>query len=112
MTRPATERASSQPARRKSLLFCLECDHRSPIDGDWLREERGESVAYVCPACETTISERPRSTELESRRPRVQPATAWSRVLYTSIDVWRASVDAGLLSVAAMTPTRPRLDRA
>ncbi|ELY63699.1 hypothetical protein [Natronobacterium gregoryi] len=45
--------------RRKSMLFCLECDDASPIDGNWLRCLRDEHVAYVCPGYGTTIVEQP-----------------------------------------------------
>ncbi|SDQ98154.1 hypothetical protein [Natronobacterium texcoconense] len=45
--------------RRKSTLFCWECDHASPIDGDWLRQSQDGRVACICPVCETTIVEQP-----------------------------------------------------
>ncbi|SFI52121.1 hypothetical protein SAMN05443661_101129 [Natronobacterium gregoryi] len=41
------------------MLFCLECDDASPIDGNWLRCLRDEHVAYVCPGYGTTIVEQP-----------------------------------------------------
>ncbi|MDQ2052116.1 hypothetical protein RBH26_16685 [Natronolimnohabitans sp. A-GB9] len=47
-------------SRRKSTLFCWECDHSSPIDGDWVLRTRDRHIEYVCPDCETTLTRRPR----------------------------------------------------
>lgn len=65
MTESGTYEAA---ARRKSTLFCRECNHASPIDGDWRRRERGGTVVYVCPTCETTITERPRRGDRDDRQ--------------------------------------------
>lgn len=45
-------------SRSKATLFCVECEHESPVDGDWIAQEYGERVDYVCPDCETTITTR------------------------------------------------------
>ncbi|MFC6719567.1 hypothetical protein ACFQGT_13745 [Natrialbaceae archaeon GCM10025810] len=47
------------PPPLKATLFCPACDHESPADGDWVRRVDGERVELVCPACETTIANRP-----------------------------------------------------
>ncbi|AEH37583.1 hypothetical protein [Halopiger xanaduensis] len=65
MTESGTHKAA---VRRKSTLFCRTCDHASPIDGDWRRRERGETVVYVCPVCETRITERPRRDDGDDRQ--------------------------------------------
>lgn len=49
------------PPSRKSVLFCFDCGHESPIEGDWNRRPHGDTVDYECPACSTTITSRPRS---------------------------------------------------
>ncbi|GAB3664847.1 hypothetical protein [Halopiger thermotolerans] len=54
--------------RRKSTLFCRECNHTSPIDGDWRRRAHDGTVVYVCPVCETTITKRPRRDDRDDRR--------------------------------------------
>lgn len=85
--------------RRKATLYCWGCDHASPIEGDWVLEPRGESLARICPNCGTVIADRPRDeTETQPR-----PTTAWSRVVWTSVSAWRASLDAGLAGLVAVT---------
>lgn len=56
-------------AARKAVLFCPACDHRSPIDGDWIVRERDASVEYRCPDCGNQVTERGRD-----RSPRRLPA--------------------------------------
>lgn len=46
------------PPDRKGVLFCPDCDHASPADGDWIVRERATSVEYRCPRCDTRITER------------------------------------------------------
>lgn len=79
MTRQTTHDTAT---RRKSTLFCWECEHASPIDGDWIRRASDGSVTYVCPRCGTAIDERPRRTD----------ESAWRRALRHSLTVWRAAV--------------------
>ena len=50
--------------RRKSVLFCQNCSHESPVDGDWRvarvdRRTRNEKAVYTCPECARTVSVRP-----------------------------------------------------
>ncbi|WP_222918150.1 hypothetical protein [Natrinema sp. SYSU A 869] len=101
MTRPATDHDDGAPIRRKATLFCWECDHSSPVDGDWLVESRDRYVAYVCPCCETTLTKRPRSTEPSCEQATAGPLAAWQRAIGASATVWRASVDVGLSSLVA-----------
>lgn len=93
------------PEGRKATLYCWGCDHASPVGGDWVREPRGSDVALVCPDCGTVLDERPR----ESDGPR--PVEAWSRVVRTSVSVWRASVGVGTGARASATPADRRGDR-
>lgn len=48
------------PSKRR--LFCPECDHESPIAGDWILEVHEaadeEWLGYRCPECGTIISRR------------------------------------------------------
>lgn len=100
MTRPTTRGHDAGPVRRKSTLYCPECDHANAIDGDWSLRVQDATVEYACPACGTTIVERPRSNDVDSDR--VASVSAWGRMVRSSIDVWRASVDATLLSVSSL----------
>ncbi|WP_394739867.1 hypothetical protein [Natronococcus roseus] len=91
------------PDGGKTTLYCWGCDHASPVGGDWVREPRGEEIALVCPDCETVLDERPRGNDDPS------PVEAWSRVVRTSVSVWRASV--GVRARASAGPSQHRKDR-
>ena len=79
MTRQTTH---DMATRRKSTLFCWECEHASPIDGDWIRRSSGDSVTYVCPRCKTALTERSRRSD----------ESDWRRAIRHSLNVWRATV--------------------
>jgi phage terminase large subunit GpA-like protein len=53
----AAPRESQASARRKTVLFCPECDHDSPVDGDWLTytPPSAEQPQLTCPQCDTVI---------------------------------------------------------
>ncbi|WP_122087972.1 hypothetical protein [Halalkalicoccus subterraneus] len=76
MTRPVHATDPDGPPDRKSVLFCPNCDHHSPIEGDWIVRERTTSVEYRCPDCETLLTERERGYEREHERAPI--ARAWS----------------------------------
>lgn len=44
--------------RQKATLFCPECGHASPPDGDWIgtTDESHDSEDYICPDCGFMIS--------------------------------------------------------
>lgn len=50
---------SAPGERTKSVLFCPECGHESPIDGDWISVDVGASRHIDCPECQTTVTVRP-----------------------------------------------------
>lgn len=106
MTQPASDRDDGAPTQRKATLFCWECDHTSPVEGDWLLESEDQYVAYVCPDCETTLTKRPRSNEPARERTVAGPVVLWQRAVRTSVTVWRASVDAGFSSLNALIGVR------
>jgi hypothetical protein len=45
--------------RRKSVLFCPECWHESPIDGDWITERTKGRLSRGCPECGVVVDVRP-----------------------------------------------------
>jgi predicted RNA-binding Zn-ribbon protein involved in translation (DUF1610 family) len=56
---PPDVRAERVP---KALLFCPDCGHESPVDGDWVlwtRTNGGDRTVYACPVCGTVIQSRP-----------------------------------------------------
>ncbi|TMT87258.1 hypothetical protein E2L06_11955 [Haloterrigena sp. H1] len=99
----ATDHDDATSIRRKATLFCWECEHSSPVDGDWQLQPRKRSLAYVCPECKTTITTRPRSTEPTQSRAVSGPLIAWQHTLHASASAWRASVAVGLSSLTALT---------
>ncbi|WP_339106478.1 hypothetical protein [Haloterrigena salinisoli] len=103
MTRPATTSDERPPVSRKSTLFCWECDHANPIDGDWVRRTRDRHVEYDCPVCETTLAKRPRPDDATPDRSTPRPTATWQRTIRTTIRVWRATIDVGLSGVGAIT---------
>lgn len=91
-----TGTVSSSPAHpagtaRKSTLFCPACDHQSPVEGDWVIDPEVDTERYVCPVCGYTLTERPRP---RSARP-------LSRLARSSVEVWQASLEAGVTGYVA-----------
>ena len=105
MTRPATTADDDASVPRKSTIFCWECDHASPVDGDWIRRTRDRHVEYDCPVCETTLAKRPRSDEADSERSvsAHRPTATWQRTVRATIRLWRATFDVGLSGAVAVT---------
>lgn len=59
MNRPTDAPETDSPPRRKAVLFCPDCGHENPVDGDWRRRRSSRSVDYVCPDCRATVTSRP-----------------------------------------------------
>ncbi|PCR90951.1 hypothetical protein [Natrinema ejinorense] len=106
MTQPASSRSDGRPKRRKATLFCWECDHSSPIDGDWRLQSQDGDVAYVCPACETTLVKRPRRHDPTPDRTPAPFLTAWQRAFRSSATLWRASITVGYTNLNAAIGAR------
>ncbi|WP_439028330.1 hypothetical protein [Haloarchaeobius sp. DT45] len=81
MTTTAARTPPSDGVRRKSTLFCPGCDHESPVDGDWVLEERTRGTAYECPDCGVTLTVRPVFDDDERAARRVR---AW----FSPVDYW------------------------
>jgi len=43
----------------KTVLFCPTCEHASPIDGDWIRDDSVQRDRLLCPRCGTDIVDQP-----------------------------------------------------
>lgn len=56
------------PDREKTVLFCPECGHESPITGDWETATAGSDRLLRCPVCGTVVDRRsrPRSDRIEA----------------------------------------------
>ena len=71
MTNPHDAR-HDDPPDEKGVLFCPECDHRSPADGDWEVCADADAYEYRCPDCGASVLRQPIfESELDS-----QPAPA------------------------------------
>lgn len=53
----ATVRQPHAPPQRKAVLFCPECGHENPVDGDWIAAtpSTAEQPQLSCPQCTTVI---------------------------------------------------------
>lgn len=49
---------STSTLRRKSTLFCQDCGHESPVDGDWVVQTQSDHRLYVCPECQHVLTTR------------------------------------------------------
>lgn len=65
----------------KATLFCPECDHESPADGDWTQVHTRNRVHYLCPDCHTEITVR------SGRPARLSPVGLWHSWT-TSVQSW------------------------
>lgn len=55
-------RASHEPPPAtppKGTMFCPECGHSAPFDGDWQERARDYGVAIHCPDCGARLTLRP-----------------------------------------------------
>ncbi len=57
-TVPSQPSKSEGDPEQKMTLFCFECGHESPVDGDWVCRSTDSAVAYHCPNCGTKLTER------------------------------------------------------
>ncbi|RZV08707.1 hypothetical protein BDK88_2781 [Natrinema hispanicum] len=59
MTTPPTHDDSPPPLEtQKTVLFCPDCGHRSPITGDWDVTTTGGERLLVCTDCGSVIDRR------------------------------------------------------
>lgn len=82
---------ASEPSHSKGMLFCPDCAHAGPVDGDWDVAETAECVTYHCPDCGTCIQERPVfDPETTPSRPNatVTPAPRFG-LTPTAVERWR-----------------------
>lgn len=54
---PSTEQTTG---RRKTVLFCQECDYQAAPDGRWIIHEKIDCAVYECPRCNATVTIRDR----------------------------------------------------
>ncbi|WP_160135071.1 hypothetical protein [Halococcus salsus] len=59
MTPTTTHRHADDSMGDKAVLYCPECGHESPIDGDWNVDHDADSLVYTCPVCSTAVTTRP-----------------------------------------------------
>jgi predicted RNA-binding Zn-ribbon protein involved in translation (DUF1610 family) len=54
---PSNISSERQPSHKASL-YCINCNHASRINGDWIIEVHTDHLDYECPKCGTTIDSR------------------------------------------------------
>jgi len=52
-------RTEQHPA--KTRLFCPTCGHESPLDGDWIGDDRTARRRLLCTRCGDCVADRPQS---------------------------------------------------
>jgi len=60
MTSSPTHDDSPPPREQKTVLFCPDCGHRSPITGDWTVTTTSDERLLVCVSCGTVVDRRVR----------------------------------------------------
>ena len=55
LTHPPTR----EQAPAKTTLFCPTCGHESPLDGDWIGDDRSARHRLLCPRCGDCVVDRP-----------------------------------------------------
>lgn len=61
MTSPSTHDDSAPPPEeQKTVLFCPDCGHRSPITGDWNVTTIDDERLLVCADCGSVVDRRSR----------------------------------------------------
>jgi hypothetical protein len=89
-----TNSARRLAERRKSVLFCPQCDHQALIGGDWVVHEssHGDTREIRCPECATTLTERPSSDSPYQSTIESQLSEVLGETFSTVTDLWTASV--------------------
>ena len=54
---PSTEQTTG---RRKTVLFCQDCDYQAAPSGRWIVHEKTDCAVYECPRCNATVTIRDR----------------------------------------------------
>ena len=96
---------SDSPEDQKSMLFCWECDYADSVEGNWVLQTQDDYIQYVCPQCDTVLTERPCSTNTPvfRRRPAEHMVTAWQHLFQASIELWNMPFETE--AVMTTTPT-------
>jgi len=74
--------SAADASDRKATLFCVDCGHASPVDGDWTVRTVGERQRLRCPECRSVVDER--------RAPEPTPEEPLRRYVDAVGDYWSA----------------------
>jgi hypothetical protein len=67
MTTPGPPGGRDDDVPPKSTLFCPDCEHASPTDGDWQLVRAPRETRYVCPSCSRVVTRRPTDLDADQR---------------------------------------------
>ncbi len=92
---PPNVPVSTDEPRQKAVLFCQDCGHESPINGDWSIRTQGDHLLYMCPQCRHVLMDRPRrsGSSTQSPAPVAQLTGAFVRFWLTPTISWPAKDD-------------------
>jgi uncharacterized Zn finger protein len=78
MSSATVSSSATDASDRKAALFCQQCDHASPVDGDWVVHTVGDHRRLRCPECRTVVDER-HAPEATAETPVQRYVDAWGR---------------------------------
>jgi hypothetical protein len=77
---PVSSPSADGATDRKATLFCQECGHASPVDGDWHVRSVGARRRLRCPECRSVVDERRVTEDQHQPSPPVRRyVDAWHR---------------------------------
>jgi len=79
---PEPSPSTDDARRRKTVLFCQDCGHASPVDGDWHVRTVGNHQRTRCPECGRVVDDRRPATPLDADDASTPTPVQWC------IDAW------------------------
>jgi|GEM_PF-1075205 len=79
---PAPASSTDGARGRKSILFCQDCGHANPVDGDWRVQTVGGHQRTRCPECRSVIDDRRIADRSDAEAPDAPMPVQWC------VDTW------------------------
>jgi len=76
---PTQVRSTGDDGGRKAVLFCPDCGHASPVDGDWTVRAVGDHRRTRCPECRCVVDDRRTADGPTAPAPVKWCVDTWSR---------------------------------
>jgi len=88
-TRSPQTSSEARATGQKNRLFCPNCGHESPTDGDWRHRASTSGVVYTCPVCDAAVTTRPVDRGSRSADERASAGTVAGRAIRVAV-AWLA----------------------